>query len=105
MSEAGEEKEAIELISEAERQIHVRLETARRRAKEIVADAERRAEEIVRARQSELKALETAGYSGESRPVAGDEGAAAIEPPKELIDRLAREIFNRITGEEADGSR
>lgn len=105
MSEADEEKEAIELISEAEGQIRVRLETARRKAKEIVTDAERRADEIVRARESELKALETAGYFGEKKSSAVDEDAAIIEQPKELIDRLAREIFARITGGSADGSR
>ena len=104
MSEAGEEKEAIELISEAERRISVRLETARSKAKEIVTDAERRADEIVRAKESELKTLETAGYFGEGKSFAGDEDFTAIEPPRELIDRLARDIFARIAGESSDGS-
>jgi vacuolar-type H+-ATPase subunit H len=104
MSETGEEKEAIELIAVAEKDIRARLETARRKAKQIVADAERLADETIRAKESELNSLETAGYFGE-RKSAGDEAVTVPEPPRELVDRLAREIFARITGESADGPR
>jgi len=104
MSENGEEKEAIELIGEAEKDIRARLQTARLKAKQIVADAERRADQTLRAKESELIALETAGYFDERKP-AGDEAIAIPEPPRELVDRLAGEIFARITGESADGPR
>jgi hypothetical protein len=105
MSEAGEEKEAIELIGEAEQEIRARIDAAQRKAKQIVTDAERRAGEIVRAKESELKALETAGYFAQTKPVAGDDAVAVPTLPQELIDRLAGEVFAQITGAPAEGPR
>jgi hypothetical protein len=105
MSEAGEEKEAIELIGEAEKEIRARIDTAQRKAKQIVTDAERRAGDIVRAKESELKALETAGYFVPTKPVEGNDAVALPSPQKELVERLAGEIFAQIIGETAEGSR
>lgn len=105
MSEAGEEKEAIELIGEAEEEIRARIDAASRKAKQAVTDAERRAGEIVRARESELKALETAGYFAQAKPVDGNDAVALPSLQKELVDRLAGEIFAQIIGETSDGLR
>lgn len=100
MSESGEEKEAIELIGSAEEEIRARLDAARRRAKEIVSDAEKRASEMIRAKESELAALE-AGKRFAGRKPAGMEKEIEIPiPPKEALDELARELFTRLTGVE-----
>ncbi|MBF0290675.1 MAG: hypothetical protein HQK86_00805 [Nitrospinae bacterium] len=105
MSETGEEKEAIELIAEAEKEIRARIDAARRAAKHIVTEAETQAAQAVRAKEAELKALEMAGYSGGNRPDAGGEAVTIPAPPKELVDRLAMELFTRIIGETAKGQR
>lgn len=105
MSEAGEEKEAIELIGEAEKEIRARIDTAQRKAKQVVTDAERRAGEIIRAKESELKALEAVGYFAQAKPVEGNGAIALPSPPQELIERLAGEVFAQIIGETAEGSR
>lgn len=105
MSETGEEKEAIEQIAEAEKEIRARIETARRKAKQIVTDAETQAGKAIRARETELTALEMAGYSGERKPAALDKAVAITAPPRELVDRLALELFTRIKGETSKGLR
>jgi hypothetical protein len=105
MTETGEGKEAIEQIAEAEKEIRARIDTAQRKAKQIVTEAERQASQIVRAKEAELKALEMAGYSGQSKPAAGDEPVSIPTPPRELVQRLALGVFARITGESADGPR
>jgi hypothetical protein len=103
MSEAGEEKEAIELIGEAEKEIRARIDAAQRKAKQVVTDAERRTGDLVRAKESELKALETAGYFAQTKPVAGDGAVPTL--PQELIDRLAGEVFAQIIGAPSEGPR
>lgn len=105
MSDGGEEKEAIELIGEAEKEIRVRLDAALRKAKQVVTDAERRASEIVRSKESELKALEAAGYLGQTKPTGADGSIVVPTLPQELIDRLAGEIFARIIAGAAEGLR
>lgn len=105
MSETGEEKEAIEQIAEAEKEIRDRIDVARRKAKQVVTDAELNAGQIVRAKEAELKALEMAGYPGESKPASADDAVAIPALSKGLVDRLARELFTRIMGETAKGQR
>lgn len=105
MSETGEEKEAIELIAEAEKEIRARIDAARRMAKQIVTEAETQAAQAIRAKEAELKALEMTGYSGGNKPAVGDVAVVTPTPPKELVDRLAMELFTRITGEISKGGR
>ena len=105
MSEAGKEKEAIELIGEAEKEIRARIDAAQRKAKQIVNDAERRAGEIVRAREAELKALESAGYFAITKPITENGAVAYPKPPQALIDRLAGEVFAQIIAAPAESPR
>lgn len=105
MSEAGKENEAIELIGEAEREIRARIDAASHKAKQIVTDAERRADGIVRAKESELKALEAAGYFAKTKPVEESGAVAVPDLPQGFVERLAGEVFSQIIGRTMDGPR
>ncbi|MBI4666313.1 MAG: hypothetical protein HY751_07895 [Nitrospinae bacterium] len=96
MSEAAEEKEAIERISEVEAELRARLEAVRKKARDMVTEAEQKASASTHGLQAELDALNRAGETFLTGAMAGPEPPSITPPPKEIVTTLARDLFTML---------